>query len=43
MTRRRAVGERLRAGLSVFVWETVVVVATIVVALGISAIVLALI
>ena len=43
MGRRRAVRERVRAGLSVFLWEAAVVGATVVVAIGIAALVLALV
>jgi hypothetical protein len=43
MGRSRAVRERARAGLSVFLWEAAVVVATVVLAIGISALVLALV
>jgi hypothetical protein len=43
MGRRRALGERLRAGLWVFTWEALIVVAAAVIALGVSVIVLALV
>lgn len=43
MGRRRAVRERLRAGLSVFLWEAAVVVATVVAAIVIAALVLAVV